>query len=150
MVYLGFKWAKMLMRIAGERRLGFRRAVDILDMLGLKYRWKDMLWDYRQGLRSAEAISRLIFCPRKFRPSWRMISPPDRWMNKRFRYTIRFEILDKRTGKLETAYMRLISDRLRTRGRVEDEAYKRLSRAFERYDKIVVKHYLNKVEYRGW
>ena len=79
-----------------------------------------------------------------------MISPPDRWINKRFRYTIRFEVLDKRTGRLETTYMRLISDRLRTRGRVEDEAYKRLSRAFEKYDKIVVKHYLNKVEYRGW
>ena len=109
------------------KQLGANRTIEALKGLGLGIQRKAGLAAYRAYGQIPEKEARMKYVRKGYRFSRDMYTRETRFMTRRYRYTMKFETRDKRTGEISEHATSVISDKPMSPGQVEqiaDEAFK--------------------------
>jgi len=109
------------------RKLGANKTIEGLKKIGLPIRRTEGLSMYRQYAQIPEKAGRMKYVRKAYAFSRDMYTKETRFMTRRYRYTMKFETRDKRTGEISEHATSVISDKPMTPGQVEgvaDEAFK--------------------------
>ena len=106
---------------AAIRGLGANKTLEALKGLGLGIKRAEGLRMYRGFAKIPEQQDRMKYVNKSARFSRDMYTVESRFMTRRYRYTMKFETYDKRTGEISEQATSVISDRPMTPGEIESE-----------------------------
>lgn len=128
--YQKFQRDKMIRSLAIEQT-GAIATLRRIQEAGLPMRKTDLLRTYREYAGIPEKEERIKYVRKDYRPSRDFYTEPEGFMSRRYRYRIKYETMDKRTGEIAEYYTSVIDDKPMSIYRAEQEAMLAIRRSLD-------------------
>ena len=113
---------QQFLKSAAIKGIGANKTLDALSAVGLGIRRTDGLKQYAAYAAIPQKTELLKYVRKEYRPSQRLFTEQPGFMTRDYRYTIKYQTVNKITGVVEDRHTRVISDLPMTIGAVEGQA----------------------------